>query len=274
MRPVLAIGAHPDDIEISCSGTLKLLRELGFAIHIATLTLGECGSRSLPADEISRTRRTEAEEACGLLGAAYHYAGSKDFCIFNDDVHNRRVTAIVRRVAPAIVITHPPCDYMLDHETTSTLARNACFYAPAPNYDTTAYGAAPATTAIPHLYYSDVMEGVDIFGTNIKPEFFVDISDVIDFKASMLACHRSQREWLRAQHGLDEYVDSMRLWCGRRGEQAANISGESVKFAESYRQHRGHAYPRENIIAKLLQGRVTINPEYFRNPCTTEHDSQ
>src|SRR5512133_3138532 len=96
LRVALAVGAHPDDAEISCAGTLKVLQDAGYAIHIATMTLGDCGSKDMTADEVRRVRRAEAEDACGRLGAAYHYAGAQDFSIFNDDVHNRRVTALVR----------------------------------------------------------------------------------------------------------------------------------------------------------------------------------
>ncbi|MGH9524527.1 MAG: PIG-L deacetylase family protein, partial [Terriglobales bacterium] len=197
-RVVLAFGAHPDDVEISCAGTLKLLQEAGYKIHAATMSLGDCGSKEMPPDEVRRVRRGEAEDACRILGATYHYAGSSDFCIFNDDAHNRRATALVREIAPQIVFTHAPADYILDHDNTSVLVRNACFLAPAPNYDVSQYGSAPAIAAIPHLYYWDVMEGVDIFGKPVEPELYVDISAEIDLKSKMLGAHRSQREWLRA----------------------------------------------------------------------------
>src|ERR1019366_10191522 len=135
-KRVLAVGAHPDDIEIFCAGTLLLLREHGYELHIATLTLGDCGSKTLSPDQIRCIRRNEAETACGKAGATYHYVGFHDFDIYNTDHGNRLVTGLLREVDPAIVFTHPPQDYLTDHETTSLLVRNACFYAAAPNYDT------------------------------------------------------------------------------------------------------------------------------------------
>ncbi|MFB3905987.1 MAG: PIG-L deacetylase family protein [Acidobacteriota bacterium] len=264
---VLAVGAHPDDVEISCAGTLKALKDAGSLVHIATMTLGDCGSKNLPPDEIRRVRRVEAENACRILGAEYHYLGSYDFCIFNDDAHNRRTTALLREIAPQIVFTHSPTDYMLDHETTSVLVRNACFYSPVPNYDCSAFGAARALPAVPYLYYWDVMEGVDIFGKRVAPAFYVDISAEIEMKSEMLAAHRSQREWLRAQHGMDEYLETMRDWGSRRGREAARISGQAaegdpIAYAEAFRQHLGHAYPRDNILSGLLPSRVILNPDY------------
>ena len=255
-RIVLAFGAHPDDVEISCAGTLHLLKHAGYEIHVATMSLGDCGSKQMPPDEVRRVRRAEAKDACRILGATYHYAGSHDFCIFSDESHSRRTTALVREVAPQIVFTHAPADYILDHDNTSALVRNACFLAPAPNYDCSQYGAAPAIANIPYLYYWDVMEGSDIFGKPVAPEFYVDISGAIDVKTEMLAAHRSQREWLRAQHGMDEYVESMRAWSARRGSESG------FAFAECFRQHLGHAYPRNNVLAELLPGSIVCNPEY------------
>jgi N-acetylglucosamine malate deacetylase 1 len=257
---VLALGAHPDDVEIGCSGTLRQLHELGLEIHVATMTAGDCGSHQLSPEAISQKRREEAEKACALLGATYHCVGSSDFCIFNDDIHNRRVTALVRNVAPDIVFTHPPGDYLLDHENTSLLGRNACFYAPVPNYDTSGLTKAGPISQVPHLFYFDLMEGVDIFGKRVAPRFYVDISEQIEFKLEMLAQHASQREWLLAHHGIDDYLVSIQSWAAVRGREASAVSGRKIPHAEAFRQHRGHAYPPINVLQELLAGRVILNP--------------
>jgi N-acetylglucosamine malate deacetylase 1 len=104
------------------------------------------------------------------------------------------------------------------------------------------------------------------------PEFFVNITAGIELKTQMLAAHRSQRKWLRDQHGMDEYVNSMRAWGARRGKEAESLnrqeeggwSSESsqVMYAEAFRQHLGHAYPRENILQSLLFNEVVLNPSY------------
>jgi LmbE family N-acetylglucosaminyl deacetylase len=258
-KNALAVGAHPDDVEINCSGTLKLLKEMGWDICVATMTLGDCGSRELSREFIAQKRRAEVESACALLGASYRYAGSSDFCIFNDDLQNRRVTGLLREVAPAVVFTHSPADYLLDHETTSTLVRNACFCAPVSNYQTPQAGSI---SHIPHLYYFDAMGGVDIFGKTIAPEFYVDVSGLMDLRSEMLAHHASQREWLRSQHGIDDYLLSMQNWAAQRGREAASIAGAGVTHAEAFRQHLGHAYPADNLLKELLGKRVILNPSY------------
>lgn len=262
MKKILAVGAHPDDVEIMCAGVLFRLARHGYEIHVATMALGDCGSTEHGAHEIRRIRRAEAEEACRVLGAKYHYAGFNDCAIFNDDQANRRTTALLRDIDPEMVFTHPPQDYMTDHEATSLLVRNACFYAPVPNYDTLNYTSIARSSAVPFLFYAQPLEGIDIFGRQVRPQFYVDITKSIGAKLDMLAKHKSQREWLRAHHGMDEYIESVRSWCAELGEQASAISGRQVAYAEAIRQHRGHAYPKENLLKKILGEEIIEVPEW------------
>jgi LmbE family N-acetylglucosaminyl deacetylase len=261
-KRVLAVGAHPDDVEIMCSGTLFALRRLGYEIHVITMTSGDCGSIEHSAEEISKIRRGEAQKACKVLDASYHHANFSDLCIFNDDNSNRRVTALLRELNPWIVITHSPQDYMSDHEMTSLLVRNACFYASIPNYQTRDLTSAAHTSAIPHLYYAQPIENIDLFGKKITPQFYVDVSDLIERKTEMLSCHESQRNWLREHHGMDEYIESMRRWNASLAERASQISEKPITYAEAFRQHRGHAYPRDNILASLLGESVIPELDY------------
>jgi LmbE family N-acetylglucosaminyl deacetylase len=238
--------AHPDDAEFLCAGTLlRLARERGWQVHIASMTPGDCGSAEQGPEEIARIRRQEGARAAALLGATYHCLEERDLLIFYHERPLERVTRLLREVRPRIVLTHSPADYMLDHEMTSTLVRAAAFGAPAPNFFA---GRAhpPALSHIPHLYYCDAIEGKDALGQPIEPAFRIDVSGVIDAKAEMLAAHASQREWLWKHHGMDQYVESMRAWCGERGRQAG------VAFAEGFRQHRGHSYPQDNLLGELL----------------------
>ena len=133
---------------------------------------------------------------------------------------------------------------MLDHEQTSTVVRSAVFAAPVPNY--LRHPGLPPLSHIPHLYYCDPLEGKDALGRPVEPSFCVDISGVIDTKAEMLSRHASQRGWLLKQHGVDEYLQSMRAWAEERGR------GCGVAQAEGFRQHLGHSYPQDNLLGKLL----------------------
>ena len=103
------------------------------------------------------------------------------------------------------------------------------------------------------------MEGRDIYGEPVPPGMFVDISGIFTLKEAYLACHASQREWLRKHHGIDEYLDSMRRWSRELGQQASKGFSRQVEYAESFRQHRGHAYPAENVLASILGDLVMEN---------------
>lgn len=243
---ILAIHAHPDDIELLCAGTLALLKEKGCEVVVATMTAGDKGSAEMGQEEISQVRREEARQAARLLGAECMCLEFKDLCINVDDASRKRVTEAVRRARPDIVITAPPVDYMSDHEVTSRLVRDACFAASVPNYPTEQWDPAPVTKKIPHLYYVDPIEGVDWYGESVPYDFIVDVTSTFDLKIEMLACHESQRAWLRQQHGMDEYLDSCKRWSGKRGELI------NTSYGEGFRQHKGHPYPHDNLLLGTL----------------------
>ena len=246
---VLSILAHPDDAEFLCAGTLVRLQEKGWEVHIASMTPGDCGSRELPPEEIARARIEEGRAAAALIRGEFHCLDRRDLLVCYDPPAIRRTVELIRQVDPALVITHSPHDYMPDHEFTSLLARNATFGAPAPNFQTGELPCAPATAGIPHLYYARPIEGIDIFREPVSFALAIDISGVIGLKADMLACHKSQREWLRVQHGMDEYLATMKRWSGEVGRRIG------VEYAEGFRQHRGHAYPQTDLLGEILGGR-------------------
>src|SRR5262245_11171988 len=96
---VLSVLAHPDDAEFLCAGTLiRLVREVGWKAHIASMTPGDCGSATLTPDEISRVRREEGRRAASLLGATYHCLEERDLSIFYCERALHRVTRLLREV--------------------------------------------------------------------------------------------------------------------------------------------------------------------------------
>jgi N-acetylglucosamine malate deacetylase 1 len=245
-KRVLAIHAHPDDVEFQCAGTLVLLSEAGCAVTIATMTPGDCGSAEHDPEAIAAIRRGEARASAALIGAEYLCLEFRDLAIYGDDDSRRRVTEAVRRARADIIVTAPPADYIVDHETTSLLVRDACFAASCPNYMTRQWDPAPPLETIPHLYFVDPMEGCDREGRPVAPEFYLDISRVFTTKRAMLSCHASQRNWLLRQHGIDEYLEAQERWSAHRGAEIG------VAYAEGFRQYRGHPYPRNNILLELL----------------------
>jgi N-acetylglucosamine malate deacetylase 1 len=243
---ILAIHAHPDDIEFQCAGTLILLKQAGCPLTVATMTAGDLGSAELTQEEIAKVRRQEAKSAAVILGADCLCLEFGDLAIDVDDKSRRRVTEAIRRARPDVIITAPPVDYHTDHEVTSRLVRDAAFAASVPNYKTREWDAAPPTERIPHLYYVDPLEGVDWFGNAVPFDFIVDVTSTFDQKIKSLACHESQRGWLRRQHGVDEYLDSCKRWSEARGKLAG------VAYGEAFRQHHGHPYPHGDILGEIL----------------------
>ena len=243
---IMALAAHPDDIEFMCAGTLILLKERGHQIALATVNNGSCGSATLPPDEIARIRALEARHAAELIDATFDCAGIRDLESVFDNPTRRKVSELVRRAQPDIVFTHFPIDYMPDHEIANLLVRDATFTATLGNYSTGTTNPAPIIKRLPYLYYFSPLEGRDNFGQDVLLDIIVDVSSVMDKKAAMLCCHASQREWLRHEHGIDEYVEFLK-------RQSAGIGARhGYAFGEGFCQHRGHAYPRDNILETLL----------------------
>jgi len=246
-KVALAFMAHPDDAEFLCGGALALLARRGWRVHVATATPGDCGSSTLGPEAIAAIRRQEARSAAAILGGEFHCLERRDLQVRYDPDTLLAACGLLRSVRPHLVITHSPGDYMVDHEQISLVARAAAFNAPIPNAPAPP-GSRPLE-AIPHLYYADPVEGRDNLGDPVSPGLLIDISATLETKLEMLACHASQREWLRSHHGIDEYLDGARRWSRERGALAG------CAYAEGFRQHRGHAYPQDDLLAISL-------PEY------------
>jgi LmbE family N-acetylglucosaminyl deacetylase len=242
-KSVLAFLAHPDDAEILCAGTLIRLSALGWEIHIATGTAGDCGTTHLDPEEISSIRLREAQASAGLINAYYHCAGFRDGLIAYSPDSLRTVYELFRRINPTLVFTHPRRDYMMDHEQVHALARAASFLSGARNISRL---APPAEFHVPHLYYCDPIGGCDELGRPVRPTTYIDITSTQELKLRMLACHESQREWLRHHHGMDEYLDAVRRHDSERGGEVGRPA------AEAFVQHRGHAYPPDDLLASLF----------------------
>lgn len=240
---VLSILAHPDDAEFMCAGTLALLREKGWQVHIATMTPGDCGTAELGREEISDVRRKESSTAAKILDGEYHCLECDDVFIMYDRETLLKAIELIRKVKPTIIFAPSYQDYFIDHENTSGVVRTACFACGMPNVETD--GVEPFDM-VPYLYYVDAVDGKDKLGNEILPTVYVDVTEKIDIKEEMLCCHKSQRDWLMAHHGMDEYVESMKRFTHKRGSEV------DAQYAEGFRQHLGHGYPQDNILKKEL----------------------
>lgn len=248
MSPSLvAVMAHPDDIEIHIAGTLCHLKDRGYEIHFVTVCSGDVGSMTHTREEIARIRRGEAEASARLFGATYDGLGVGDLRVTFDHEIKTKIVEVLRRYRADVVMTHAAKDYMSDHEITSALTREACFAAPAPNWPVPSAPDLAPLHAIPELYYADPTSQHDADGNFVAMPIVVDVGSVMARKEELLKCHASQRDWLRSQHGEDNYINTMREWARLRGGQV------SIEYGEGFRQHRGHPFPTRSSLVEDLK---------------------
>jgi LmbE family N-acetylglucosaminyl deacetylase len=246
---VLAISCHPDDIEFQMAGTLLLLKQAGCAIHYFNIANGSAGTTELRPEEIVAKRRREAIRAAEHLGATFHESLVDDLEVFYTQDLIRRVTALVRRVKPDIVLTMSVDDYMEDHMSTARIAITATFARGIRNYRS--IPDEPPVLQDAMLYHSIPHILTDWVRRPLVPEFFVDITSVIDRKESMLACHESQKDWLDRSQGFNSYLATMR----DNAEKVGAMSGR-FRFAEGWRRHSHVGFTREdgNPLFDILRG--------------------
>jgi LmbE family N-acetylglucosaminyl deacetylase len=225
-----AVGAHPDDVEFFMSGTLMLLGRVGYELHIMTIANGSAGSMDHGPEEIARIRAAEAEAAAASIGATYHAGLVDDLAIFYDQALLARVAAVMREVAPEILLVHSPADYMEDHQNAARLAVGAAFVRAIPNFATDP--PVPSVGQDVTVYHAQPHGNRDPLRQLVRPEIFVDISDVMTEKRAMLACHASQKEWLDATQGMDAYLDTMADLLREVGEMSGRFT-----YAEGWRRH-------------------------------------
>lgn len=225
---VLAIGCHPDDLEIGCGGTLRKYVEQGADVHMCHVANGNQGHVVIEPDALREIRTKEAENAGAILGAKQ---------VINLDVPDMEVNShdfrimdamadVVRSVRPDVIITHNNADYMTDHVETSIIATNGSFCSGL-SHRPRAYDAY--SSFIP-VFFMDTLAGV-----NFQPTHYVDITKQIDTKIKALECHESQLKWM-LEHDHIDFADMIRTCSKYRGYQCG------VPYAEGFRPY--DVYPR------------------------------
>jgi LmbE family N-acetylglucosaminyl deacetylase len=257
MPVVIAIAAHPDDIEFVMAGTLLLLGEAGWELHYLNLSTGNLGSTTMSPARTAAVRRKEAQAAARELGATWHAPFCKDLEIFYDARTLRRLGAVVRGVAPDVILTHSPRDYMEDHMNTSRLAVSAAFLRAMPGYET-----APRKRAVrkPVTIYHANPHGLrDGLRRRVHPGAFVDTGAVHARKTSALRCHRSQDGFLDATQGMSSYLRTM----DELSREVGALSGR-FEHAEGWRRHLhwGFCGPEDDPLRAALGSRYLINARY------------
>ena len=223
---VLAVVAHPDDADCLCAGTLARAKADGAAVGICVLCRGDKGQPAEPIEDLAEVRRGEMAAAAALLGAELLTGEFGDGQLADGPEQRAVVVELLRRYRPTLVLAHAPEDYHADHRAASALAEAASWFATSPGHKT----ASPVLPAQPALWWMDTVNT-----SGFSPGFYVDVTEYVELKRRMLACHKSQ---LRRGTGSDfsPLEDLMLRQCAARGAEAG------VAAAEAFRLH--HAWKR------------------------------
>lgn len=222
---ILAIGTHPDDLEINAYGTLAKCVKRGDEVTCASVCNGNLGHFQLLPDELSIIRFKEAKSAAEIIGADYVCLNCNDMRLDSRNPEiQRKTTDLIRRVRPDFIITNPPDDYMSDHVETSKLVFYSAFASSLPHYKT----EHPDYEDIMPIYYYESAGGLGFI-----PDEYVDITDTYELKCKALKCHESQLIWLSEHDGADT-LREIEITALYRGMQC------KAKYAEGFKYSRLH----------------------------------
>src|SRR5512133_3080950 len=149
-KVALSFHAHPDDAEAWNAGVLKLLKDKGYKIVIATMTAGDLGGCNMTMEETAKVRIEEAKKAASVLDAEYYMMGGTDGFLFDTKEMRLKVISLMRQVKAGIIFTHLPYDYHSDHRTTANIVEAAAMIS---TLDTVPVKEKPLQTT-PLLYHS------------------------------------------------------------------------------------------------------------------------
>ena len=213
---ILALFAHPDDVEIEVGGTLLKYKQAGHKIFIALTTSGNTGSNEIESrEEIASTRESEQLAAAKYLDAEVMFLRYEDESLFDTPETREAVLTAIRWADPDIIFTHNPRDYSTDHNMTARLVTEVLL--------TTGGKLHPA--ALPPIEKKPM-----VFFVGNK--CFVDITEQIDTKMAMICCHQSQIGWLREFHPEADFTDRQKVADRVRGMWAG------VQYAEGFEAHK------------------------------------
>jgi len=217
---ILAVGAHPDDIEILCAGTLARYAEAGHTVTLAVFTCGDMGDLHVPPPELARIRKQEAEAAAAILGARLLWPAITDELVFPNEEQRRIMIDLLRQADPDVLFTHGPTDYHPDHRYVSQLVFDSYFQKGLPHLP--GQNQAACRFGRTQVYYMDTLAGI-----SFVPADYVDITAVMETKRHMLECHQSQVKPMRDLANCD-LLDLIEIQARFRGLAAG------CKYAEGF----------------------------------------
>lgn len=178
---ILAIGVHPDDIELSCSASLLKHIDLGYAVGLLDLTRGEMGSRGTIG-----TRKKEAEAARKMMGATHRFnAELKDAFFQYSESSINKIIRFIRLTQPELVLCNAINDRHPDHGRAAKLVSDACYYSGLAKIKTT-HGKGKQEHWRPKAVYHYIQD------YNLEPDFVVDVDGYFEKKLDLIRCFKTQ----------------------------------------------------------------------------------
>lgn len=224
---ILAFGAHPDDVEFLCSGTLLKYHKQGHKIFIALTTSGNTGSNEIASkDETAAIREAEQLEAAKLYDAQVRFLRFDDEGLQDTPETRRAVLTAIRWANPDVILTNPPWDPSTDHGMTGRLITQVLLSVGGKQHP----ADLPPIDKTPQVFFWDIPAGL-----GFQPEVFVDITDTMDEKLQAIRAHKSQFAWMQ-EFMEDDFLDYAQALSRYRGFQAG------CKFAEGFVSHKMYAF--------------------------------
>ena len=178
---ILAFGAHPDDVELGCSGTIAKEVALGKKVGIIDLTRGELGTRGTAG-----IRDLEAKDAAKVLGVSVREnLNFRDGFFVNDEAHQMEIIQVLRKYQPDIVLCNAVKDRHIDHGKGASLVSDACFLSGLRRIQTTMNGTQQEAWRPKHVFHY-------IQWQPLIPDFYVDITGFMDEKVNSIYAYKSQ----------------------------------------------------------------------------------
>ena len=234
---ILAIGIHPDDVELSCSGTIAKHIALGKKVGILDLTRGELGTRGN-----AELRTKEANEAAIILGVSFRTQLNLKDCFFeNNEENQKKIIEIIRKHQPEIILCNAISDRHPDHGRASKLVSDASFYSGLIKIETHSDNKIQKAWRPKAVYHY-------IQDQYIHPDFVIDISDFIDIKHKAIMAYSSQ--FYNPSSNEPETPISSKHFIESVNSKMSILGRDiGVKFAEGFTVNR---YPGINSLFDLV----------------------
>ena len=244
MNRFVFFGAHPDDADELMGGTAIKLARHGHEVIFVSVAKGDCGHYSMDPQELAFRRYHEAQKSAAIAGVREYIILNHYDCRLECNLNLREeLLRLIRRIAPDVVISHRTCDYHADHRNVGQLLLDCAYLLKLPLYcpDT----PIPEKNPIFAYVYDSFS-----FPRPFRPDAAVEIDSVLEQKARMLDCHRSQYyEWLPWDNGIECHVadapwpqrfewlkKNWLCWCCKAAKAANLLLDSKVKYAEAFEQ--------------------------------------